>query len=292
MMIHSMTAFARREIQTDDGSRLTWEMRSLNQRFLEARLRLPEGFYHLEEKLRHALSQQFKRGKVEGTLHYQPGSQAVTRQINPAQLDALIALAKQVQATEPTAQPLRTIELLNWPGVLVEETSTKQPASALNDAVMALFQEAVQDLSAARGREGAELANCLAQQVSAFSAQIQLAQTHYPKALDLSRQRLLARFEEAKIHLDVDRLEQEMVMLAQKSDIKEEVERLAAHVTEFTHALNQGGVVGRRLDFLLQELNREANTLGSKAISTALSQVAIELKVLIEQAREQVQNIE
>ncbi|OYT96535.1 MAG: YicC family protein [Pseudomonas sp. PGPPP3] len=250
-MVHSMTAFARTERAGTHGT-LSWELRSVNHRYLEPQLRLPEAFRDLEGSVRDALRQGLSRGKVESAPPY-----------------PLVAVA--------------------WPGVLVADGTDPQ---AQNAEAMQLFNQALDELKNGRGREGAELAKLLNERLDAMTAEVATLRELVPQMLATQRQKILDRFTEMKAELDPQRLEQELVLLAQKSDVAEELDRLSTHVSEVHRVLKAGGAAGRRLDFLMQELNREANTLGSKAFDPRSTQAAVSLKVLIEQMREQVQNIE
>jgi len=201
----------------------------------------------------------------------------------------LIAAAETVASLIKQPAPLNPLEVLAWPGVLVADASDPQ---ALNNDALALFSEALSELKAGRGREGADLAKLLDERLVSINEEVATLRTLVPQMLATQRQKVMDRFADMKAELDPQRLEQEMVLLAQKSDVAEELDRLSTHVTEVRRVLKTGGQAGRRLDFLMQELNREANTLGSKAFDPRSTQAAVNLKVLIEQMREQVQNIE
>ncbi len=287
-MVHSMTAFARVERATANGT-LSWELRSVNHRYLEPHLRLPESFRDLEGGVRDALRQGLSRGKVECTLRYTEETAGKPLQVDRERAAQLVAAAESVAALISSPAPLNPLEVLAWPGVLVADAADPQ---ALNSAALALFNDALNELKAGRGREGAELAKLLNDRLDNIGEEVANLRELVPHMLGAQRQRLLDRTAEMQAELDPQRLEQELVILAQKSDVAEELDRLVTHVSEVRRVLKAGGAAGRRLDFLMQELNREANTLGSKAFDTRSTQAAVNLKVLIEQMREQVQNIE
>ena len=287
-MVHSMTAFARSERAGAYGT-LSWELRSVNHRYLEPHLRLPDSFRDLEGPVREALRQGLSRGKVECTLRFTEAGSGQTLQVDRDCAAQLITAAEEVAALIRQPAPINPLEVLAWPGVLVGDATDPQ---ALNAAALELFGEALAQLREGREREGAELARLLEERLDGILLEVATLREQIPNMLGLQRQKILDRFTELKLELDSQRLEQELVMLAQKSDVAEELDRLSTHVGEVRRVLKAGGAAGRRLDFLMQELNREANTLGSKAYDPRSTQAAVNLKVLIEQMREQVQNIE
>jgi uncharacterized protein (TIGR00255 family) len=287
-MVHSMTAFARNEQATAHGT-LSWELRSVNHRYLEPHLRLPEAFRDLEGAVREALRQGLSRGKVECTLRFAEESAGKQLQVDSERARQLISAAEQVAALIQQPAPLNPLEVLAWPGVLVADSADPQ---ALNAAALKLFDQALGELKAGRAREGAELAKLLNERLDSILDEVAALRQLVPQMLAGQRQKIETRFAEMQAELDPQRLEQELVLLAQKSDVAEELDRLSTHVSEVRRVLKAGGAAGRRLDFLMQELNREANTLGSKAFDPRSTQAAVNLKVLIEQMREQVQNIE
>lgn len=287
-MVHSMTAFARVERAGAHGT-LSWELRSVNHRYLEPHLRLPESFRDLEGAVREALRQGLSRGKVECTLRFAEENAGKPLQVDRERAAQLVAAAETVAGLIQQPAPLNPLELLAWPGVLVADAADPQ---ALNAAALELFNQALGELKNGRGREGAELAKLLDERLSAILEEVAALRELVPQMLASQRQKILDRCAEMQAELDPQRLEQELVLLAQKSDVAEELDRLSTHVTEVRRVLKAGGAAGRRLDFLMQELNREANTLGSKAFDPRSTQAAVNLKVLIEQMREQVQNIE
>ena len=287
-MVHSMTAFARHEQATAHGT-LSWELRSVNHRYLEPHLRLPEAFRDLEGAVREALRQGLSRGKVECTLRFAEENAGKQLQVDSERARQVIAAAEQVAALIQQPAPLNPLEVLAWPGVLVADSADPQ---ALNAAALKLFDQALSELKAGRAREGAELAKLLNDRLDSILKEVAALRELVPQMLAGQRAKIETRFAEMQAELDPQRLEQELVLLAQKSDVAEELDRLSTHVSEVRRVLKAGGAAGRRLDFLMQELNREANTLGSKAFDPRSTQAAVNLKVLIEQMREQVQNIE
>ncbi len=287
-MVHSMTAFARVERASTQGT-LSWELRSVNHRYLEPHLRLPESFRDLESAIREALRQGLSRGKVECTLRFVEETAGKPLQVDRERAGQLVAAAEIVASLIKQPAALNPLEVLAWPGVLVGDATDPQ---ALNKEALTLFNEALAELKNGRGREGADLAKLLNERLDSITTEVSTLKSLVPQMLATQRQKVLDRFTDMKAELDPQRLEQEMVLLAQKSDVAEELDRLNTHVTEVRRVLKAGGQAGRRLDFLMQELNREANTLGSKAFDPRSTQAAVNLKVLIEQMREQVQNIE
>ncbi|WP_415754189.1 YicC/YloC family endoribonuclease [Pseudomonas leptonychotis] len=287
-MIHSMTAFARAEQASANGT-LSWELRSVNHRYLEPHLRLPEAFRDLEGAVREALRNGLSRGKVECTLRFSDDNAGKALQVDLERAAQLVAAAESVANLIKQPAALNPLEVLGWPGVLVADAADPQ---ALNQSALSLFTQALNELKNGRGREGTELAKLLNERLDSILDQVADLRELVPQMLAGQRQKILDRCAEMHAELDPQRLEQELVMLAQKSDVAEELDRLNTHVTEVRRVLKTGGQAGRRLDFLMQELNREANTLGSKAFDTRSTQAAVNLKVLIEQMREQVQNIE
>lgn len=288
-MTRSMTAFTRQEAQHSWGS-LAWEIRSVNHRYLEPHLRLPENFRDLEIPLRERLRKKLSRGKVECTLRFVPEAQAQTLTINQAFTQDLIQAATQIQTMMPeNSQPLDPLEVMRWPGVLQDAA---MDMDAIKATALSTLDAALDDLLAGREREGRELAVLINQRLDSISEIVTQVRGLLPQILQGQRDNLRARLDELKAELDESRLEQEMVMLAQKADVDEELDRLDTHVQEVRRVLKQKGPIGRRLDFLMQELNREANTLSSKSIVAETTQCAVDLKVLIEQMREQIQNIE
>ncbi len=289
-MIRSMTSFARQPSQQAWGS-LIWEIRSVNHRYLEPSFKLPESMRHLENDLREKIRANLNRGKVECSLKLQTdmGGNSDNININQALLTQLIAAAETVQGQLSNSADLNPISLLQWPGVIAEaETDLNE----ISKAILENFQTTLEQLVASREREGMVLKQVIEQRLDAITDIVAAVRKQLPEILAAQKQKLKARLEELQVELDQDRLEQEMVILAQKADVDEELDRLDTHLGEVRRVLNKGNACGRRLDFLMQELNREANTLSSKSIVSDTTQAAVELKVLIEQMREQIQNIE
>lgn len=287
-MIHSMTAFSRAELASPQGT-LSWEIRSVNHRYLEPHLRLPDSFRDLEGVLRDALRKGLSRGKLECTLRFVESVQAQPVVLDQARAAQVIAAAETLAEQMAGPAPISPLKILSWPGVMV---STSTDYQALSAQALELFTQALRQLIEGRQREGAELAQLIGERLDGMQQELVVLRGLLPEMLAAQRQRILERCAEWQVELDNGRLEQEMVLLAQKTDVAEELDRLAMHMAEVRRVLQEGGAVGRRLDFLMQELNREANTLGSKAFDTRTTQAAVNLKVLIEQMREQIQNIE
>lgn len=284
----SMTAFARREHSLASGQ-LSVELRSVNHRYLETSFKLPDSLKPVEIPLREQLKKRLARGKVEVNLRFYPTQGSDSMAVNIDRLIALDVALSQVRSTILNSAKPNALDLLQWPGVLAEADTDMD---AVFEAMKNLFGEALDDLIAHRKREGAELADLLRQRLDGIEAIVAEVSKNAPALIETFRDNLKAKAAQLAVDLDPERLEQEVVLLAQKADIAEELDRLNTHCQEVRHVLAQQGAIGRRLDFLMQEFNREANTLGSKATNTATTQAAVDLKVLIEQMREQVQNIE
>ena len=287
-MIYSMTAFAHLELKKEWGNAV-WEIRSVNQRFLETYFRLPEAFRNLEMTLRERLRTALTRGKVECSLRIELN----TNQNNGLTLNQ--EYAKQVisslQWLKETAQEgeINLVDILRFPGVVDNQN---QDLDQISQDLLEGFEQILAEFIAMRGREGANLQTLIQQRLDAIATEATKVQAQMPSVLQWQKDRLQQRFDELNLQLDPQRLEQEMVLLAQKVDVAEELDRLQLHVKETTSILKKGGAVGRKLDFMMQELNREANTLASKSINADVTNSAVELKVLIEQMREQIQNLE
>jgi len=287
-MISSMTAFARRELKAEWGSAV-WEIRSVNQRYLETFFRLPEQFRSLEPMLRERFRKQLQRGKVECSLRYAPNEGAVGKlSVNQELAKQLINAAEWVQS-QGKSDGINPVEILRWPGVIAAEETDMD---TMQTEALAEFDATLKEFKQARGNEGANMKAMIEQRLDGIEEQVKIVTARMPEVITWQREKLLSRFEEAKIELEETRVEQEMIMLAQKVDVAEELDRLNSHIGETRNILKKGGAVGRRLDFMMQEFNRESNTLGSKSIHSDITQSAVELKVLIEQMREQIQNIE
>jgi uncharacterized protein (TIGR00255 family) len=288
-MPHSMTGFSTAEARA--GSfRLVWEIRSVNHRFLELGFRLPDDLRAVEPDCRELVAAALKRGKVDCTLKIATDQRtAVADRIVPGALERLRALEIQVRRVFPEAAPLTAQEALRWPGVLEEPA---QNLEELGEAVKACLGAALRAMAEARGREGARIADMLGKRSAGITALIAGIAPQLDGVQVRYRERLRERLQRLDVQADRERLEQEIALIAQRSDVAEEIDRIASHVAEVQATLQRDEPVGRRLDFLIQELNREANTFASKVQEEALTRVAVELKVLIEQMREQVQNLE
>ncbi len=287
-MIQSMTGYARHEHKAEWGT-VTWELRSVNQRFLETYFRMPEQFRGMENMLREKLRKQLQRGKVESNLRVSFNEQAEgALQLNEELAKSVISSANWIANQSASAQ-LNPIDVLRWPGVVAQDEADMD---AMQNDVVAAFDAAVTEFIGNRQSEGKALERLIEERLEGVSEQVSVVRKRMPEVLEWQRERLLTRLADAKVELDPQRLESEMVMLAQKTDVAEELDRLDTHVVETRKILRKGGACGRRLDFMMQEFNREANTLGSKSINTDITNAAVELKVLIEQMREQIQNIE
>jgi len=288
-MIASMTGFAAAARDTVQGT-LAVELKTVNHRYLEFQTRIPEELRALEPLLREAVAAKLTRGKVDCRITYMPVASS-KRSLSPdAQaLAALEGASRQVLARFPDARPLSVAEVLHWPGVLADETIS---ADRLKEDVLELMQRAVADLNQTRAREGAKMEAVLRERLERMGALVKEAEPLMPGAVRAFADKLAAKVAEAGASASDERIHQEIVLYAARIDVDEELSRLVAHVSEFARVLDKGGACGKRLDFLCQELNREANTLGSKSVANDITRISVELKVLIEQVREQVQNIE
>lgn len=287
-MIFSMTAFARSEVKKEWGTAV-WEIRSVNQRYLETYFRLPEQFRSLEPVLRERFRKRLQRGKVECALRFTANDSAVTKLNLNEQLAKQVLHAADWVQSHGQSTGVNPLDVLKWPGVIASEEADMD---AIQADMLEGLDKAMNDFIAARGAEGETLKSLIEQRLDAIEVEAEKVAQRMPEILTWQREKIQARFEEAKLELDAARVEQEMILLAQKVDVAEELDRLNSHVAETRKILKKGGACGRRLDFMMQEFNRESNTLGSKSISTEITQSAVELKVLIEQMREQIQNIE
>ncbi len=288
-MIRSMTAFARQERKTPWGV-LCWELRSLNHRYLELSLRFPEEFRALETRTREAVGARIRRGKVEGTLRYQPVAATHTEfALNEDLVRRLLDVTSRIEGMMENPARTRSIDLLKWPNVL---QVVEQDIGQLQAEAVSLLDATLQEMVETRLREGAMIKGLIAQRCEEIRQQAELVRGQLPAILDSQRKKLKGRLDELEMKFDSARLEQELVYLAQKMDVQEEIDRLLVHLEEVERVLKQDEPVGRRLDFLMQELNREANTLGSKSVDAVTTRASVEMKVVIEQMREQIQNIE
>ena len=288
-MIHSMTAFARREGETPWGA-LTWELRTVNHRYLEISPRLPEDLRVLDTQVRERISKALQRGKVECQLRFQSSAQqSPDFALNKELIARLVAATAEVDRMLDQATSVNALDILRWPGVIQAPQPDHEQMAA---TALRILDEALTELIATRAREGYKLKDLILQRCDGVAAQAAIASQRLPGVRDRLREKLQTRLTELKAELDPMRVEQEMVLLTHRLDVEEELDRLMAHLAEVRRVLGQPGPAGRRLDFLMQELNREANTLGSKSADVETSRASMEMKVLIEQMREQVQNIE
>ncbi len=287
-MISSMTGFARQESTGAFGT-LVCEIRSVNHRFLDAAVRLPESCRALETELRQLLARDLRRGKVDCTLLHRPATASGALQVNEAALAQIVARSTELARTLPEQGRINVLELLRWPGVLRDEQPDNE---ALFNAVRALFAATLKDLSSARLREGQRLTDLIAQRCVALEELVAQVRARLPEVLARVRARLEERLRELGGELNQERIEQEIVLLLHRLDVAEELDRLTGHIEETRRTMAAPEAAGRRLDFLLQEFNREANTLSSKSQDLETTRVAVEMKVVIEQMREQVQNLE
>ena len=288
-MLKSMTAFSRQEAVSSFGTTV-WEIRSVNHRYLDLSIRLPEDLRSIESQVREQLNARLSRGKVEASLRFKPAAdmggeivvnEALARQITDA--------AGEVQGLLGDSQPLSAMEVLRWPGVVSQAETDLGP---LQKEVLSLLSVTIDDYLATRGREGEKTAGMLRERCDGIEQIVAKVKDLRPQALERQRAKLISRIEDLKTEHDNNRLEQELVYVAQRLDVDEELDRLTAHISELRDILERDEPVGRRLDFLVQEFNREANTLGSKSADAGTTSLSVDLKVLIEQMREQIQNIE
>ncbi|MEP1216711.1 MAG: YicC/YloC family endoribonuclease [Marinobacter sp.] len=288
-MIRSMTAFARQDTQEDWGT-LTCEIRTVNHRYLEPSFRLPEALRELENSFREQLRKQLCRGKVDVAIRLQT-TESLSRgfEIDEDVAHAVNEAANHINKMLDNPAHISALDILRWPGVLA---STEQDYGPARRAAGELFERTVCELVTVREREGERLRPLFEDRLGTMGKLVSEVRKRMPELIRAQEEHLKNRFEQAKVEIDPDRIAQEMVMLAQKSDVAEELDRLDAQITEVSETLQSDDAIGRRLDFLMQELNREANTLSSKSIDARVTRAAVDLKVLIEQMREQVQNLE
>ena len=288
-MIASMTGFARREISGAWGA-LVCELRSVNHRFLESGFRLPDELRATEGELRQRLAREVKRGKVDCSFSYRrvKGAEAAL-EVDPAALERVLASVRDIARVIPGNQTVNVLDVLRWPGVLRDESDNNED---LLKAAHTLFAGTLEELVAARGREGERLRELLEQRCNGLDGLVAHVRTRLPEVHTRVRTRLNERLAELKAAVDQERLEQELAILLQRLDVDEELDRLTGHIAEIRRVINGSEPAGRRLDFLMQELNREANTLSSKSQDLDTTRSAVDMKVIIEQMREQVQNVE
>jgi len=288
-MVYSMTAFSRQQLEHEWGS-LTWEIRSVNHRYLEPSIRLPENFRSLENPIRKQLRDKLYRGKIECLLRFRTvEANQIDWQLNLDLISQLTKANLEINSNIGGDYKLSSLDILKWPGVISDQPIDEE---IFNKEAMGLFEKALDDLMVVREREGASLRDAILKRIASIQRIIDSIQAKMPSIILKQKENLLNKLEDIKAEFEPTRLEQEITLLAQKADVDEELDRLNSHLQEAKRVLDSGGQIGRRLDFLMQELNREANTLSSKSIVVETTQSAVELKVLIEQMREQIQNIE
>ena len=288
-MVYSMTAFSRQQLEHEWGS-LTWEIRSVNHRYLEPSVRLPENFRSLENPIRRQLRDKLYRGKIECLLRFRTvEANQIDWQLNLDLISQLTKANLEINNNIGGDYKLSSLDILKWPGVISDQSIDEE---IFNKEAMGLFEKALDDLMVVREREGASLRDAILKRIASIQGIIDSIQANMPSIILKQKENLLNKLEEIKAEFEPIRLEQEITLLAQKADVDEELDRLNSHLQEAKRVLDSSGQIGRRLDFLMQELNREANTLSSKSIVVETTQSAVELKVLIEQMREQIQNIE
>ena len=287
-MIRSMTAFADGEIEADNLIILC-ELRSVNHRYSDVSVKLPERLRFAEIDVRRIISEKLKRGKIECALNYKKQVSAQAFAVNTELVDKLLSATAEIEQRMANPQAFSALDVLAFPGVQQENETDKDLIRA---KITSLLEATVEKMLATRSREGQQLAVLVLDRCQKIKQLVELAHKRLPEVLKNLRSKLTARVVELVAEPNFDRLEQELVLLAQKLDVAEELDRLDTHVAEVMHTLKQSEPSGRRLDFLMQEMNREANTLGSKSADREMTQISIDLKVLIEQMREQIQNIE
>lgn len=287
-MIKSMTAFADGEIVVDNLTILC-ELRSVNHRYSDLSVKLPDRLRFVESDARRLIGEKLKRGKIECSLSYKRQSGSQSFAVNEEMVQKLLDATQRIEALMQAPLGFSALDVLAFPGV---QQDTETDREVLREHIIGLLESSITKMLETRAREGAQLAILINERCEKILQLVISARERLPVVLNLVRSKLLARIEEVVAQPDHDRLEQELVLLAQKLDVDEELDRLQTHVTEVQRALKQQEPIGRRLDFLMQEMNREANTLGSKSADREMTQISIDLKVLIEQMREQIQNIE
>ena len=286
-MIHSMTGSASKLVNSQLAN-INIDISSVNGRYLEIYLKLPDNLRHLDSKLRALCQEKLTRGKLDCYITYALNAQA-SLNIDANQLEALSEALNQVEKTIPNACNLNPMEILQYPGIL------KQPANIqdlIDEQVLENFAKALDSLVKTRESEGKKLKQALQVRLDLIEKQADLIEVQLANLTKIEREKILKKIEDLKIEIDPQRIEQEVAIIAQKADVEEEYDRLRAHIKEVRSILDKGGICGKRLDFMMQEFNRESNTLASKASNLDITRIAVELKVLIEQMREQVQNIE
>jgi uncharacterized protein (TIGR00255 family) len=287
-MIASMTGYANGSTENTFG-RLTLELRSVNHRYLDVQLRMPDELRSIESVLRETIVAQLQRGKVECRINYTGRDAQSSATLNQTLLQQLATWNKAVQDVLPDAHSLNVADVLRWNGVLETPTTS---ADDLRDTLVELLQSVLKEFSASRAREGEKMKEFLLQRIEKTEALREEILPRIPAAIAAYEQKITVRLRDAMQNADEERIRQETSLFASKADVDEELSRLASHLTEMRRILDKDGAVGKRLDFMMQELNREANTLAAKSVDSAVSRSAMEIKVLIEKMREQIQNLE
>ncbi len=288
-MTKSMTAYARNQQSLDEGE-LIWELRSVNHRFLELHLKMPEEFRASETRFREILQHRLKRGKVECFLRFNTNvQQSASINIDPVQAKALVRACHEINDLLHQPSEVDSMEVLQWPGIIQESKLDMKPVLTASEIGL---NKALDELIANREREGERMRDLILQRCESVQQIVDQTRDKMPEIQERYQKKIRERLDTIEVEVNHDRLEQELVHLAQKMDVDEEIDRLDSHLKEMNDVLNRDEAVGRRLDFLMQELNREANTLGSKSADISSTNASVELKVLIEQMREQIQNIE
>jgi uncharacterized protein (TIGR00255 family) len=293
-MIFSMTGYAVASAELDSGS-LSLELRAVNHRYLDLQLRMPDELRGFEGTLREAITAQLQRGKVECRINFASRSEQSGAALNRTLLLQLAAWNEEIQTALPDARCLSVAEVLRWNGILEAPADSADPGAAydkLRVTLLDLLQTVLQEFSASRAREGEKLKDFLLQRVDKIESLRNAVMPLVPAAIVAYEQKLATRLRDAMQNGDEERIRQELALFTTKIDVDEELSRLASHLTEIRRILSLGGAIGKRLDFLMQELNREANTLGAKSVDAEVSRSAMEIKILIEQMREQIQNLE
>ena len=287
-MIYSMTGYAAATRELENAV-LSMELRSVNHRYLDIQFRLPDELRPIEPALREAIAAKLNRGKVECRISFAPRPGVKSAELDDALMKQLIELDARVRKALPGAAGITAADILRWPGMLGGDTLE---IAELRTVCQALLEEVLREFTDSRAREGEKLKSMLLERAAAIEQRLADVAPRMPQVISAFQEKLASRLKEALANADDDRIRQEVVLFANKIDVDEELSRLTAHIAELRRVLDKGGAVGKRLDFLMQELNREANTLGSKAADITVTQVSMELKLLIEQMREQIQNIE
>ncbi len=288
-MIRSMTGFARRERQEPWGT-LVCELRTVNHRYLEISLRLPDDLKALDNDIRQTITAALRRGKIDANLYLKSASGSTqSLEIDTAVLDTLVARLEEVRGRVPSSAEVNPVDLLRWPGVIREANVDNKPVLA---AALDVLKEALRELNDTRYREGQRIRELLLNRCTTMRTQVQNVRERLPEISQRLRERIVERISQLGVTPDPERLEQELVLYAHKMDVDEEMDRLTGHLDEVTSVLDSSEPAGRRLDFLMQELNREANTLSSKSQDVETTRAAVDMKVTIEQMREQIQNVE